>query len=120
MPKKSTKIAEEKQEEKAEKLSEKEYEKKVIDLSGKGLTAEKIGEELKKSGIHSKEYTKKISMILKEKNMYTSPELINTEKKLKKIVSHLEKNHQDKRAKREKDRIFSQLNKIKRYELRSK
>ena len=109
MPKKSEK----KQEENPKKLTLEEYEKKVIDLADKGLTTEKIGEELKKNGIHSKEYEKKISKILKEK--YISPDLKNCEGKLAKIEEHLKKNKQDKRAKRERSRVFSQIRKIKKY-----
>ena len=97
------------------KVSQAEFEKKVMELAEKGLTAEKIGEELKKQKIHSKEFNKKISIILKEKNKYESPDLKNIENKLKKIEEHFKKNKQDKRAKREKDRIFSQKRKIKKY-----
>jgi len=109
MPKKSEK----KQEEPSKKLTLEEYEKKVIELADKGLTSEKIGEELKKNGIHSKEYSKNISQILGKK--YISPDLKNTEEKLKKIEQHLEKNKQDKKAKRERSRVFSQIRKIKKY-----
>jgi ribosomal protein S15P/S13E len=109
MPKKTEK----KQEEEQKKLTLEEYERKVIELADKGLTAEKIGEELKKNGIHSKEYEKKISKILKDR--YDSPDLKNTEKKLEKIEQHLKKNKQDKKAKRERSRVFSQIRKIKKY-----
>jgi ribosomal protein S15P/S13E len=109
MPKKPVK----KQEGEQKKLTLEEYERKVIELADKGLTAEKIGEELKKNGIHSKEYEKKISKILKDK--YDSPDLKNTEKKLEKIEQHLKKNKQDKKAKRERSRVFSQIRKIKKY-----
>ena len=97
------------------KLSSAEFEKKVLDLAKEGLTAEKIGEKLKRGGIHSKEHNKKISQILKEKNLYVNPDLKNTEEKLEKIKKHIEKYKQDKRAIREKDRIFSQIRGIKRY-----
>ena len=109
MPKKSEKKA------KAEpkKLSQEEYEKKVLEYAKKGLTSEKIGEELRKQGIHPKEYNKKISKILGKE--YVSPELKNMESKLKKIETHYTKNKQDKRAMREKSRVFSQLRKIKKY-----
>jgi ribosomal protein S15P/S13E len=112
MPKKSEKKPEE-TEEKPKKITLEEYEKKVIDLANKGLTSEKIGEELKRNGIHPKEYNKKISKILKEK--YVNPDLKNTEKKLEKIEEHLKKNKQDKKAKRERSRVFSQVRKIKKY-----
>jgi small subunit ribosomal protein S15 len=108
MPKKS-----EKKQEETKKLTLEEYEKKVLELANKGLTSEKIGEELKREGIHSKEYEKKISKILKDK--YVNPDLKNVEKKLVKIEEHLKKNHQDKKAKRERSRVFSQVRKIKKY-----
>ncbi len=110
---KKTENKQEGEEEKQKKLSPEEYEKKVIELSNKGLTAEKIGEELRKNNIHPKEYNKKISKILKDK--YINPDLKNTEIKLGKIEEHLKNNHQDKRAKRERSRIFSRVRKIKKY-----
>ncbi len=101
--------------EKTGKLSQTDFEKKVIELAKTGLTAEKIGEKLKQQGIHPKEYSKKISKILKEKELYVNPDLKNIEAKLERIKKHYEKNKQDKRAMREKDRVFSQLRKIKKY-----
>jgi len=95
------------------KISQAEYEKEVIKLADSGLTSEKIGENLRRRGIHPKEYDKKISQILG--NKYVSPDLKNVEKKLEKIKAHTEKNPQDKRAKREKDRVFSQLRKVNLY-----
>ncbi len=105
----------EKDKEKTEKITQSEFEKKVIELSKKGLTSEKIGEELKKGNIHPKDFDKKISRILKEKNLYQSPDLKNIESKLERIKKHQEKNKQDKRAMREKDRVFAQMRKIKKY-----
>ncbi len=99
----------------SEKITQDEFEKIVLDLSKTGLTAEKIGEQLRKQKIHPKEYNKKISKILKENNLYVSPDLKNVEKKFKIIEKHLEKNKQDKRALNEKTRIFSQIRKIKKY-----
>lgn len=97
------------------KVSEKEFEEKVIELAKKGFTSEKIGEELRSQGIHSKDYSKKISQILKEKDLYVNPDLKNVEDKLERVKKHYAINKQDKRAKREKDRIFAQLRKVKRY-----
>ncbi len=97
------------------KITSKEFEKMVLDLAKKGLTVEKIGEELRKQKIHPKDYDKKISKILKENNLYVSPDLKNVEEKFKKIKEHLEKNKQDKRALNEKSRVFSQIRKIKEY-----
>jgi ribosomal protein S15P/S13E len=96
-----------------EKITQEEYEKKVLELAEKGVTSEKIGETLRKQGIHPKDYDKKISKILGGK--YVSPDLKNLEQKLEKIKKHHEKNSQDKRAMREKDRVFSQLRKLKKY-----
>ncbi len=107
-------MPEEKEAQKAKKLSEKEFEKKVIELAEKGLTAEKIGEELKKEGVHSREYTKKISQILGKK--YINPDVKNVGEKLAKIEKHYEKNMQDKRAMRDRDRIFAQLRNLKKYQ----
>ena len=98
---------------KVKKLSQREYETMILELAGKGLTSEKIGEELRKKGIHPKEYEKKISKILGDK--YVDPELQNIQNKLEKINKHVENNKQDKRAMREKSRVFSQLRKIKKY-----
>jgi len=97
-----------------EKISDKEFESKVIELAQKGITSEKIGEILRKQGIHPREY-KKISRILKEKNIYTNPDVKNIGEKFEKITIHKEKNIQDKRARREQERIFSLLRKQKAY-----
>jgi len=97
------------------KLTHEEFEKKVIELAKKGLTNEKIGEELRKQRIHPKEHKKKISKILKENNLYENADLKNVEVKLERIKKHFETNKQDKRAKREKDRVFAQLRKLKKY-----
>tara|TARA_Y100000296_G_scaffold16771_1_gene19596 strand:- start:890 stop:1237 length:348 start_codon:yes stop_codon:yes gene_type:complete len=97
------------------KISQTEFEKKVIELSKKGLTAEKIGENLRKQNIHPKEYNKKISKILKEKDIYVNPDLVNVEKKLEMIKIHHEKNKQDKRAKRDVVRVSAKIRKLKKY-----
>ena len=117
MPKKITKRSykDSKKIPKPEKISQAEFEKKVVELANKDLTSEKIGEELRQQKIHPKEYDKKISKILKEKGKYINPDLKNVEKKLERIKKHNEKNKQDKRAKKEKDRIFAQLRKLKKY-----
>ncbi len=95
------------------KISQSEFEKRVLELAKKGLTGEKIGEELRQQGIHSKEYNKKISEILKDK--YINPDLKNVEEKLERIKKHYATNKQDKKAMREKDRVFAQLKKLKKY-----
>ena len=97
------------------KITQKEFEEMVFDLAKKKLTAEKIGEELRKQKIHPKEYNKKISKILKEENLYILPDLKNMQEKFKRVEEHLKKNKQDKRALREKSRFLSDLGKIKKY-----
>ena len=113
MPKKAEEKVKEKKPEKSKKIPQTEFEKKIIELAEKGLTSEKIGEELRRQGIHPKEYNKKISKILKDK--YVNPDLKNVDAKLERIKKHYEKNKQDKKSKREKDRVFAQLRKIKKY-----
>ncbi len=116
MPKKAETEKQEKPEKKEQKkLSQAEFEKKVVELAKQGLTSEKIGEKLRQEGVHPKEFSKKISKILKEKEIYESPDLKNISTKLERIKKHLETNKQDKRAKREKDRIFSQVRRTKKY-----
>ncbi len=97
----------------SKRISQKEFEEKVLEFAAKGLTSEKIGEELRKQSIHPKEFEKKISQILGEK--YINPDLKNVGAKLERVKKHYEKNKQDKRAMREKDRIFAQLKKLKKY-----
>jgi ribosomal protein S15P/S13E len=106
-----------KKEQKTEKikLSREEFEKRVLELAERGLTSEKIGEELRRQNIHPKEHGRKISLILKEKNKYTVPEIKNIGEKLEKIKKHHEKYKQDKKAMREVVRIFAQLRKAKEY-----
>ena len=99
--------------EETKKLTQAEYEKKVKALAKEGFTSEKICQKLRDEGIHPSEYKGKISKILEDS--YENPDLKNVEKKLERIKTHYEKNKQDKRAKREKDRVFSQLRKIKKY-----
>jgi ribosomal protein S15P/S13E len=108
--------AEEKQEEKAKKQKKKtaeEFEKRVIELAESGLTAEKIGEALRKEDIHSKEYGKKISKILGHR--YVQPDEKNLQKKLESLKKHADKNKGDKRAMREKERISATLRRLRKY-----
>jgi ribosomal protein S15P/S13E len=124
MPKKAEDKKEEKLEEKAEEKEEKaekkvkkktaeEFEKRVIELAESGLTAEKIGEALRKEGIHSKEYGKKISKVLG--NRYIQPDEKNLQKKLESIEKHNHKNKGDKKAIREKQRISATLRRLRNY-----
>lgn len=119
MPKKKQEKTEETAEEKAEvkektkKVSQEEYEKRVLQLAEQGLTAEKIGEKLRKEGIHSSDYNKKMSKILGGK--YTNPDRENITRKLSKIEEHLKKNKGDKRAMRERARVAAQLRRLNLY-----
>ena len=97
------------------RITQEEYEKKILELAGKRFTAEKIGEQLRKQGIHTKEYDKKISKVLKEKGKYINPEKKNIEEKLEKKKKHYDGNKQDKRSMRDRDRTAAKLRKIKKY-----
>ena len=100
---------------KSVKVTQKIFENKILDLAKSGLTSEKIGEALRKEGIHPAEYDKRISKILKENKSYINPDLKNVEDKLNRIQTHFNKNKQDKKSMREKDRVFAQLRKLKEY-----
>ena len=106
---------EEKVKETAKPISKEEIEKEIVRLAETGLTAPKIGEKLREKGIHTKDAEIKISQVLKKNNLYELPDLKYVSKKLEKVTKHLEKNKQDKRAVREKSRIFSALRKLKIY-----
>ena len=99
---------------KAQKISVNEFEAQVIKLAEKGMTSEKIGESLRQHCIHPQEHWK-ISRILKEKGIYHPPEIKNIKEKLDRVTAHKEKHKQDKRAMRERERIFSLLRKQKKY-----
>ena len=119
MPKKAEETEKKSEENKSEKkelekLSKEQYEKKVIELAQSGLTSEKIGEKLRNENIHPKEY-EKISKILKKNNVYIGPDVKNVEKKLADLDSHYSKNKQDKKAKKEREKIFGNLRKLKKY-----
>jgi ribosomal protein S15P/S13E len=103
----------EKTEKKAKRKTAEEFEKRVIELADSGLTAEKIGEALRKEGIHSKEYGKKISKILGHR--YVQPDEKNIQKKLENIQKHSAKNKADKRAMRDKERISATLRRLRKY-----
>ena len=55
----------EKTEKTSKKISQEEFEKRVLDLSAKGLTSEKIGETLRRESVRPKEHGKKISKIVR-------------------------------------------------------
>ncbi len=101
--------------EKPKKVSRAEVESMIIELAKKGLTSEKIGENLRKQGIHTQEYEIKISQVLRDNKLYINPDLKNIESKLEKLRVHYAKNKQDKKSKREIDRVASQLRIYKHY-----
>ena len=110
------KKAEEKTEEtekKSKKKTLEEFEKRILELHESGLTAEKIGEALRKEGLHSKEFGKKISKVLG--NKYTNPDLKNIQEKLTKLEKHSLKNKKDRRAMRDKVKIAAKLRRLKNY-----
>jgi ribosomal protein S15P/S13E len=98
---------------KTKKVSKEEFEKEVLELAEKGLTSEKIGETLRRKGIHPKEFGKKISKILGSK--YISPDMKNIEENLEKIKKHLAKNKKDRRAMRDKEKTSAKLRRLKKY-----
>jgi ribosomal protein S15P/S13E len=98
---------------KTKKVSKEEFEKRVLELADKGLTSEKIGETLRREGIHPKEFGKKISKIMG--NKYISPDMKNIQENLEKIKKHFEKNKKDRRAMRDKEKTSAKLRRLKKY-----
>jgi len=98
---------------KAKKISQEEFEKKIFELSEKGLTSEKIGETLRREEIHPKEFGKKISKILGSK--YASPDEKNIQEKLEGIEKHFSKNKKDRRAMRDKEKTSAKLRRLRKY-----
>jgi len=117
MPKKLAKEEKKAEEKKPanQKLSSEEFEKKVIELAKSGLTSEKIGEQLRREGIHPKEHGRKISKILKEKDLYVNADLKNIETILSNLEKHYSTNKQDKRALKDRERIHGKFRKLKKY-----
>ncbi len=80
-----------------------------------GLTAEKIGELLRREGIHPKEHGKKISKILKDKELYSNPDLKNIKANIDNLNRHFQSNKQDKRALKDKEKIHGKFRKLEKY-----
>lgn len=81
-----------------EKLSQEEFEEKVIELAKQGTTSEKIGLILNKehnTGKAKKTYSKKISQILRENDLYISPDKKNLQNQTENLKRHLSKNKKD-------------------------
>jgi small subunit ribosomal protein S15 len=85
------------------KLTESEAEKIIIELAKQGITSEKIGLMLKKDYKiinFEKEFKKKISQVLKENNIYVSPDKRNLSLQIEKLKKHFSKNKKDQPTKR--------------------
>jgi len=99
------------------KYTEAEVRAIILKLAEKGLTTEKIGLVLRDQyGIpKAKLYDLKIGKVLKEKDSFKEPSLINLEKKSDKIFNHYKKNKQDKKAERSLMITKAKLKKTKDY-----
>ncbi len=97
---------------KPKKISKEEFHKRVLELADKGMTSEKIGETLRREGIHPKEFGK-ISKILESK--YVNPDEKNIQEKLEKLEKHFAKNKGDKRAMRDRERVSAKLRRLRKY-----
>jgi len=84
------------------KYSEKEVKEIILSLANKGFTSEKIGLILRDTyGIpKTRLYGFKINQVLKENELYESPDKKNVKEKVEKLEDHFKKNKQDKKAKR--------------------
>lgn len=85
-----------------EKITQAEVKKLVLELHKQGLSNEKIGLVLRDShGIaKAKLYGKRIGQILKEEGIITSPDMTNLKNRAENLKLHIDKNKQDKKARR--------------------
>jgi len=99
------------------KYTEDEVKEIILKLAEKGLTAEKIGLILRDQyGIpRTKIYNLKIGRVLKEKNKFVEPSLLNLQKRAERIEEHHKKNKQDKKAGRSLIIVKAKLKKVKDY-----
>jgi small subunit ribosomal protein S15 len=99
------------------KYTEEEVKDIILKLADKGLTSEKIGLVLRDQyGIpKTKIYNLKIGKVMKEKNKFTEPALLNLQKKTEKIEAHHTKNKQDKKAGRALIITKAKLKRVKEY-----
>jgi len=99
------------------KYTEEEVREIILKLAEKGLTSEKIGLVLRDQyGIpKTKIYNIKIGQVLKEKNKFTDPSLLNLQKRTDRISGHVNKNKQDKKAGRSLILVKAKLKKVKDY-----
>jgi len=100
------------------KYTDKEVKAIILKLAETELTSEKIGLTLRDQyGIpRTKLYNFKISQILKEKEKFEEPTLLNLNKKLEKVIGHYKKNKQDKRAERSLIITKAKVKKTKEYQ----
>jgi ribosomal protein S15P/S13E len=108
-------MAKEKEKKKVKKTgkskSKKDIKKKIVELGKKGLTAEKIGLELKKEGFNTEKV--KIGRVLKEAKLWKSPDKLNIEKKVEDLRKHFQNNPHDYPSKQSLIEKSSYLRKIK-------
>lgn len=99
------------------KYTEEEVKEIILKLADKGLTTEKIGLVLRDQyGIPKvKIYNLKIGEVLKEKNKFTEPSLLNLQKRKDRVEGHSIKNKQDKKAERSLILVKAKLKKVKEY-----
>ncbi|PIN77385.1 hypothetical protein COV15_02065 [Candidatus Woesearchaeota archaeon CG10_big_fil_rev_8_21_14_0_10_34_12] len=103
------------------KISQEEVEKIIIGLARQGMQPAQIGLMLRdQHGIPKTPISKKISHVLKEKGLYTFPDLKNIEAKSENLKNHFDKNRQDKKAKRALQIVEARKRKIKNYSARLK
>jgi small subunit ribosomal protein S15 len=96
------------------KYTEDEVREIILKLAEKGLTAEKIGLTLRDQyGIpRTKIYNIKIGRVMKEKNKFVEPSLLNLQKRTERIEEHYKKNKQDKKAGRSLIVVKARLKKV--------
>jgi len=99
------------------KYGEEEVKEIILKLADKGLTAEKIGLIMRDQyGIPKVSlYGLKVGKVLKEKDKFTKPSLVNLQKKVIKLEEHYAKNKQDKKTERAMMITKSKLKKFQDY-----
>ena len=99
------------------KYTEDEVKAIILKLADKGITSEKIGLILRDQyGIpKAKIYNLKIGEVLKEKNKFQEPALLNLQKKLEKIEAHYKKHIHDQKTKRALIITSAKIKKTKEY-----
>ncbi len=99
------------------KYTEDEVKEIILKLADKGLTSEKIGLALRDQyGIpKTKIYNIKIGQVLKEKNKFVEPSLLNLQKRTERVEAHSNKHRQDKKAGRTLILVKAKLKKVKDY-----